>query len=96
MSKDTSYLKAIHNPGTKCHLRETVVSMSKDTSYLKAIHNALVYIYVLAHSCFKEQRYKFFENNSQLSHAGLLLQDIVSTSKDTSYLKAIHINYSKN
>ncbi len=38
-SKDTSFLKAIHNlvaPGSPA---KVVVSKSKDTSFLKAIHN---------------------------------------------------------
>ncbi len=42
--------------------------------------------------CFKEQRYKLFESNSQLLRDDLLPLTVVSKSKDTSYLKAIH-NY---
>ena len=37
-SKDTSYLKAIHNYLVKLDGGCFVVSKSKDTSYLKAIH----------------------------------------------------------
>ena len=38
-SKDTSYLKAIHNVMLNNTIMILVVSKSKDTSYLKAIHN---------------------------------------------------------
>ena len=41
-------------------------------------------------SCFKEQRYKLFESNSQLFHLVFPEKWVVSKSKDTSYLKAIH------
>ena len=40
--------------------------------------------------CFKEQRYKFFESNSQQNGAHFDYTDVVSKSKDTSFLKAIH------
>ena len=40
-SKDTSYLKAIHNQAVDYEELYDVVSKSKDTSYLKAIHNWL-------------------------------------------------------
>ena len=40
--------------------------------------------------CFKEQRYKFFESNSQLTESIQISHDVVSKSKDTSFLKAIH------
>ncbi len=40
--------------------------------------------------CFKEQRYKLFESNSQLVSRYKMAQFVVSKSKDTSYLKAIH------
>ena len=43
-SKDTSYLKAIHNSWFVVDARFVVVSKSKDTSYLKAIHNVFTYI----------------------------------------------------
>ena len=38
-SKDTSFLKAIHNAKQNLNILATVVSKSKDTSFLKAIHN---------------------------------------------------------
>ena len=65
-SKDTSFLKAIHNvPGGWDNVL-FVVSKSKDTSFLKAIHNLTTQVVQYAVGCFKEQRYKFFESNSQL------------------------------
>ena len=40
--------------------------------------------------CFKEQRYKIFESNSQLETAKGFAGIVVSKSKDTRFLKAIH------
>ncbi len=42
-----------------------VVSKSKDTSFLKAIHNCHNTGNECGVGCFKDQRYKFFESNSQ-------------------------------
>ena len=41
MSKDTRFLKAIHNNVSRIDDLVNVVSMSKDTRFLKAIHNSL-------------------------------------------------------
>ena len=42
-----------------------VVSKSKDTRFLKAIHNFVIVVFAGFIGCFKEQRYKIFESNSQ-------------------------------
>ena len=41
-SKDTRFLKAIHNDGVGYKSNAYVVSKSKDTRFLKAIHNRLL------------------------------------------------------
>ena len=116
-SKDTRFLKAIHNYLSLSHALRLVVSKSKDTRFLKAIHNRLEAGQRQLGSCFKEQRYKIFESNSQLANHSLAplkklfqrakIQDfwkqfttplctvamsfgVVSKSKDTRFLKAIH------
>ena len=45
---------------------------------------------LLSHRCFNEQRYKIFESNSQLLVRLSSVLNVVSMSKDTRFLKAIH------
>ena len=92
-SKDTSYLKAIHNTTSVRNESNLVVSKSKDTSYLKAIHNYIIMRDIGKKVVSKSKDTSYLKAIHNYVIFDTLTYAVVSKSKDTSYLKAIH-NYS--